>query len=264
MEIILQMANIGYKHSHRSYSQYLMFLFSTTAILFCCIMLAYYTWHFSSIWKTHTVDYILMDFIHIIVSTFTRLEQTTMVFVYSYLLWSIRKRYRLLNFAVRNTMSRLHNATSHELIELLTSLSKLHDNLTEGVENINTCYSFQVIRFEIHDFVHLINTSMIVYYNMIISFTQMSLYLICSFACCVVSIFSIYRTLLQFDESATVLPRCMWMIFHISNIVALLYVATTTCHEVNMNNAKSIILMLNFVVGDIFSRDGTPLTSYTS
>lgn len=43
-----------------------------------------------------------------------------------------------------NAMPRLQHTENDELIDLLNTLSVLHDQLTDGLDLISDCYSFQV------------------------------------------------------------------------------------------------------------------------
>lgn len=153
---ILQMKFIGYNwHQQRFRKKYIMFV-SMVSVSASCTLISYYIPSIQYIFRTQTNDKIVLYLIHTIIVVILRYAQIAALFLYTYCLLNVYMRLRLLNFALHNVngtsnaIPRLYIESSDGLIGSLNRLAVQHSRLTDAIERINQCYSFQVSRLREH------------------------------------------------------------------------------------------------------------------
>lgn len=164
----------------------------------------------------------------LICGPFVEVASAILLIIYFYFLLSIRIRFRLLNVALRNALgTRLHRASSAEIIRLLQTLSQQHINLTDGIKIINHCYSNQAIFVSFEPLIHLTNK-----YST--NYTQILSLMGCVFLNCVFQLFQTYRKLSGDDGETphSYIFHVLKAIYAISYILMIIYFSDSTCNEV--------------------------------
>lgn len=145
-----QVDNSASKKYQRNFKVYFMCSICAASIMICGVLTTVFVPYFWLNMKTHTYVEILRKLMHVLIVTLAMYTQLAIGILYAYFLLNIRIRYRLLYLALcnvdgtQNYIQRLDRSATEGLIHLLNTIAKQYDHLTDGVEQINKCFSFQV------------------------------------------------------------------------------------------------------------------------
>lgn len=173
--------------------------------------------------------------------------QLGLFIIYHYFLLSMQMRYHCLNIALEKTLAASKDFASKSykltlsdgyfdgLAEFASRIAVLHSHLTEGVRLINKCYAFQVTISALMCRMEWIFT------RDLLCFSKIMVYMGCSFASTVGTLFSMYRRS-NIGEQYTMnfqITCLLWIMHGLLIVAGTIYVANITVKEVRKPQIES-------------------------